>query len=346
MSTSKKTNFAYTIVSSPEHDFAGHPENAARFQHFDLLEKLASEERLLEVQSSPASMDAVSSVHHPSYLEALQEVVGKGPAYVDYAPTYVTPASYEAALLSAGGALNVLDAVLQGQTEGGFALVRPPGHHATATRAMGFCLLNNIAIAARHAQKQGFQRVMIVDIDVHHGNGTQEILENDPEILYLSTHQSGIYPGTGFLHDTGTEAGENSVVNIPLPARAGDEVFMTVVQRVIHPLADRFSPDVMLVSAGFDAHWRDPLAGLQLTSTGYYQIASLLAEIVREHCPGKVFVVLEGGYDPKAIVHSAMAIIQGLRHAELPSDPIGSAPYPEPDVDDLIDTVLSLHDLR
>ncbi len=346
MSTSKKPNFAYTIVPSPDHDYAGHPENAGRFQHFDLLEKLAGEEHFLKVQSSPASMDAVSSVHHPRYLEALQEVVGKGPAYVDYAPTYVTPASYEAAFLSAGGALNVLDSVLLGQAEGGFALVRPPGHHATATKAMGFCLFNNIAIAARHAQERGFQRVMIVDIDVHHGNGTQEILEDDPDILYLSTHQSGIYPGTGMLHDTGTEEGENSVVNIPLPARAGDEVFQNIFRRVVHPLAKRFSPDVMLVSAGFDAHWRDPLAGLQLSSPGYYQIASLLAQIVQEHCPGKVFVVLEGGYDPKAIVYSAMAVIQGLRHTNLPSDPMGSAPYPEPDADSLIDTVRSLHDLR
>ncbi|MGD8814646.1 MAG: histone deacetylase [Anaerolineales bacterium] len=346
MSVKHDPTFAYTIVPSHDHDFAGHPENARRFQHFDLLLELASEEDLLEVQTSPALMDAVTDVHPPSYMEALQDIVEKGPAYIDYAPTYVTPASYEAAMLSAGGTLNVLDAVLLGEANGGFALVRPPGHHATATKAMGFCLLNNIAIAARHAQKQGFQRVMIVDIDVHHGNGTQEILENDPDILYLSTHQSGIYPGTGMLHDTGTEKGENSVVNIPLPARAGDAAFESVVQRVIHPLAQRFSPDVLLVSAGFDAHWRDPLAGLQLTGTGYFKIASMLSEIVEEHCPGKVFVVLEGGYDPKAIVHSAMAIIQGLRQTEAPVDPVGPAPYPESDAGSVIETVLSLHHLR
>jgi len=346
MSISNKGSFAYTIVRSPDHDFAGHPENAARFQHFDRLRQLARKHEFLEVQASPAPLEAITAVHPQSYLDALMESVEGGPAYIDYAPTYVTPASFEAALTAAGGTLNVLETVLIGHAQAGFALVRPPGHHATATTAMGFCLINNVAIAARQAQKQGFQRVMIVDIDVHHGNGTQAIVESDPDVLYISTHQAGIYPGTGQLDDIGPRDGNTSVVNIPLPARAGDQAFEAVAQRVIRPLATRFSPDVLLVSAGFDTHWCDPLAGLQLSTTGYFRLACLLAEIAGEHCNGKVLAVLEGGYDPEALVHSAMAVIQGLRGESEPDDHLGPAEYPEADANALIEAIISLHDLH
>ncbi len=343
MPKSSRGTFAYTIVASPDHDLAGHPENPGRFQHFNLLRQFAQEENLLEVQASSAPMEAVTAVHPQSYLDALLKAIEASPAYIDYAPTYVTPASFDAALKSAGGTLNVLDAVLLGNARAGFALVRPPGHHTTADTAMGFCLINNIAVAARQAQKQGYQRLMIVDIDVHHGNGTQAIFESDPDVLYISTHQSGSYPGTGQLNDIGPESGNASVVNIPLPARAGDAAFEAVTQRVIIPLAARFVPDLLLISAGFDAHWRDPLAGLQLSTAGYHRLASLLAEMAEEHCDGKILVVLEGGYDPEALVYSVMAVIQGLRGAAQPDDPLGPARFAETDVSSLIDSVLSLH---
>ncbi len=344
MAKSNKETFAYTIIPSPGHDLASHPENSGRFQQFDLLRQLALKEELLEVQFSPAPLEAITAVHPQSYLDALLRAVEDSPAYIDYAPTYITPASFEAALNSAGGTLNVLESVLLGRARSGFAIGRPPGHHATPTKAMGFCLLNNVAIAARQAQEQGCQRVMIVDIDVHHGNGTQAIFEHDPEVLYVSTHQSGIYPGTGLLNDMGPDD-NGSVVNIPLPARAGDATFETIAQQVIKPLAARFVPELLLISAGFDAHWRDPLGGLQLSTAGYHRVASLLMEIAEEHCEGKVIVVLEGGYDPEALVYGVMAVIQGLRGADFPDDPVGPAPFPESDASSVIQSVLTLHDL-
>jgi acetoin utilization deacetylase AcuC-like enzyme len=345
MPQSPNGKFFYAIVPSPDHDLSGHPENAGRFNRFDLLRDMGSKEGLQEVESSPAPLEAVTSVHPTSYLDALREAVEEGPAYIDYAPTYVTPASFDAALNAAGGTLNVLEAVLSEPLRGGFALVRPPGHHATATRAMGFCLFNNVAIAARHCQKQGYQRVMIVDLDVHHGNGTEAIFENDPNVLYVSTHQSGIYPGTGQLDDIGHGEGRGSIVNIPLPGRAGDTAFEDIAERVLTPLAERFSPAVLLISVGFDAHWNDPLAGLQLSCSGYHFLASKLASIATEHCEGRVLAVLEGGYDPEALVHGVMAVIQGLRGAPTPDDPLGASPMPEADASALIDAVISMHDL-
>jgi len=345
MPESSSGKFFYTIVSSPGHNLAGHPENAGRFKRFDLLRELAENEGLEEVESTPASLEAVTSVHPQNYLEALREAVEQGPAYIDYAPTYVTPASYEAAFNAAGGTLNILDSLLLGEKRTGFALVRPPGHHATSARAMGFCLFNNVAIAARYCQKQGFQRVMIVDIDVHHGNGTQAIFESDPDVLYVSTHQSGIYPGTGMLEDTGLGEGTGSVVNIPLPARAGDAAFERICDRILAPLAERFSPAVLLISVGFDAHWHDPLAGLQLSCAGYHMLASKLAHIAGVHCRGNVLAVLEGGYDPEALAHGVVAVIQGLRGAAKPDDPLGVSPMPEADASALIDAVVSLHNL-
>jgi acetoin utilization deacetylase AcuC-like enzyme len=345
MPKSNEGSFAYAIVPSPGHDMASHPENAGRFMHFDLLRQLALDEGLLEVQITPAPMEAITVVHPQSYLDTLLKAIEESPVYIDYAPTYVTPASFEAALNSAGATLNVLDAVLEGRARAGFSIGRPPGHHATATRAMGFCLLNNVAIAARQAQKQGLQRVMIVDIDVHHGNGTQAILEHDPDVLYVSTHQSGIYPGTGVMNDIGPDADNATVANIPLPARSGDSTFETVIQQVIKPLAARFVPEILLISAGFDAHWRDPLAGLQLSTAGYHRLASMLAEIADEHCAGRVIVVLEGGYDPEALLHSVIAVIQGLRGSGMPDDPLGPAPFPDADASSVIQSVLALHDL-
>lgn len=345
MTNSNRNALAFSIVPSPKHDLAGHPENAGRFKYFDMLREMALRESLLELQGTSAPLSAIHAVHPQSYLDFLLQAVEHGPTFIDHGETYVTPASFEAALNAAGATLDLLEAVISGRARAGFALVRPPGHHAAATTAMGFCLLNNVAIAARQAQKRGCQRVMIVDFDVHHGNGTQALLESNPHVLYVSTHQSGIYPGSGQLHDAGPERGNASVVNIPLPARAGDRAFESITQRVFGPLAERFSPDILLISAGFDAHWRDPLAELQLSAAGYHRMASLLAEIAQEHCDGRVLVVLEGGYDPEALVYSVMAVIQGLRGDELQDDPLGPARFPESDAESVIELVCSVHGL-
>jgi acetoin utilization deacetylase AcuC-like enzyme len=210
---------------------------------------------------------------------------------------------------------------------------------------MGFCLLNNIALAARRAQVLGLRRVLIVDFDVHHGNGTQAATETDPDILYLSTHQMGIYPGSGAIHDTGSGPGAGSVVNIPLPGGAGDRAFTQIAERAIAPLAERFAPQILLVSAGFDAHWRDPLAGLQLTIAGYHALGRTLAQIARAHCEGRIVVALEGGYDPQVVAEGIFAIALAISGLELVHDPIGAAPQPEPEVSQALDQLARTHRL-
>jgi acetoin utilization deacetylase AcuC-like enzyme len=303
---------AYTCVPSPRHQLADHPENAGRFP---LLERAVEELPGAEKEAiiaSPAPYERVAAVHSPAYLEALSEACQHGPAIIDYAPTYVTPESYNAAFAAAGGALTVLERVLSQPGTTGFALVRPPGHHALAERAMGFCLLNNIAIAAFAALDSGMQRVMIVDFDVHHGNGTQALTEADPRLLYISTHQEGIYPGTGYEAESGIGPGEGTVINMPLPAGTGDQGFRQAWEAVICPAGERFNPELILVSAGFDSHWRDPLANFQLTETGFARLATDLLGLSRLTAQGRLLFVLEGGYDPPALAGSVRACFQAL----------------------------------
>ena len=275
----------------------------------------------------------------------MEQAAARGPGFVDYGDTYVTPASYQAALEAAGGAIAIVTAVAEGRASSGFALVRPPGHHASATRASGFCLMNNIAIATRYAQSLGFHRVMIVDFDVHHGNGTQDLFEQDPSVLYLSTHQSGIYPGTGGLNEVGRGEGTGSVVNIPLPPRAGDQAFASITELVIAPVAERFSPDILLISAGFDAHWNDPLAGLQLTNSGYSELGKSLVELAETLCQGRIIYLLEGGYDPQDLYDNIMAIMHTLAGVSPPDDRLGPAPFPESSINDLLANIRGIHGL-
>ena len=341
----KKPTCVYAVVSSPEHDLPTHPENAARFSRFEEVIHYAAARNMHAIEPRPASAAAVTAVHPATYLQALEEAAAQGPAYIDLAPTYVTPASYLSAINAAGAVLEIVDHVLSGKAEMGFALIRPPGHHATPTRAMGFCLLNNVAIAARYAQSRGARRVMIVDFDVHHGNGTQDVFESDPDVLYLSTHQWGIYPGSGEMGDTGRGRAAGNVINIPLPGGAGDQAFAAIADGIILPAGRRFAPDVIIVSAGFDAHWADPLAGLQLSCAGFYQLASRLTELALATCQGRLVLSLEGGYDPSALAASIVAILAGIGGNSPPPDAIGPAPASEPDVSDLVANVAALHRL-
>jgi acetoin utilization deacetylase AcuC-like enzyme len=340
-----KDLIAYALVPSLEHDMEGHPENPGRFAQLAIPERLPFAERMLRMQPLPDIEESILAVHPASFLEALKKAATRGPAYIDPAPTYVTPGSYQAALRSAGGVLATLDAIISGKATSGFALTRPPGHHATPTRAMGFCLLNNIAIATRFAQRNGRERVAIIDIDVHHGNGTQDIFEADGDVLYLSTHQRGIYPGTGHLEETGRGEGRGSLVNIPLPALAGDQAFAEISTQVIEPICERFSPQLILVSCGFDSHWMDPLASLQLTSKGYYQIACKLIGLAKNCCQGAILFVLEGGYDPAAVAQSAAFVLHALAGSHPPPDALGDAPYGCPDISSILNTVRSIHNL-
>jgi len=323
----------------------GHPECPERLD--SLSEWLAREtgaERL-RVESRPVSTEQLHRVHSPSYVSALAAACLQGPGYIDPAPTYVTPDSYEAALLAAGGTIGVLDAILDGSAHAGFAVVRPPGHHATPDRAMGFCLLNNVAIAARHAQSRGFPRVAVFDFDVHHGNGSQAVFEADPDVLYISTHQEGIYPLTGWPEEIGVGAGNGTVINIPLPTGTGDKGLLRVLDRIVIPAAARFRPDVILVSAGFDAHWHDPLAGLQMTTTGYGSVARGLLELANESCAGRILFTLEGGYDREVVAEGVLACLAVMSGRQSPLNRLGPALHSEPAIDDRIDRAIAIHSL-
>jgi acetoin utilization deacetylase AcuC-like enzyme len=336
---------AFTIVPSPTHLDPSHPEHPRRLEGLSQAVVGAFGGALLAVSAAPADEEAILAVHPRAHLDFLRDACAQAPAIIDYAPTYVSPDSYACAVQAAGGTLEVLRAVLDGRATSGFAAVRPPGHHATPGRAMGFCLLNNIAIAARAAQQAGVEKVMIVDFDVHHGNGTQEVFEGDRTVLYFSSHQHGIYPGTGRLDERGIGSGQGFNVNLPLPASAGDEAFGQIAAEILLPLAERFTPDILLVSAGYDAHWMDPLANLQLTTMGFHRLAGSLMEIARTHCGGRAVFVLEGGYDPAVIREGVLASIAAMAGSPVPLDRLGPAPAPQADVAHLLRAAQVLHGL-
>jgi acetoin utilization deacetylase AcuC-like enzyme len=333
------------IVPSPSHVDPTHPEHPRRLQGAEDAIRMRFEKSLLLVDGEPASEEVLLRVHTPAHLDFLQRACAQAPAIIDYAPTYVSPDSLACARQAAGAVLAVVDAVLDGRASGGFAAIRPPGHHAPSDRAMGFCLLNNIAIAARAAQARGVGRVMIVDFDVHHGNGTQSIFDEDPSVLYLSTHQYGIYPGTGDALDRGLGRGSGFTVNVPLPAGAGDGAFERVETAILRPAAERFRPDLILVSAGFDAHWRDPLAGLVWTTGGIRRFAGSLVEAAERLCGGRIAFVLEGGYDPPAVLEGILACLAALRSSPLPLDELGAGPAPETDASSAVDRAADIHNL-
>jgi acetoin utilization deacetylase AcuC-like enzyme len=283
----------------------GHPERPKRLTAIrDGLERSGTLARLLSITPEAAPLEALARVHDESYVEALERVCARAPVRLD-PDTGVSEGSWAAALLSAGGGLAAVDAVMEGRARSAFVCTRPPGHHAERDRAMGFCLFNNIAVAARHAQhRHGVKRVAIVDWDVHHGNGTQHIFDADDTVLYLSTHQWPFYPGTGARGERGRGPGLGTTINLPLPAGSGDEEYARLFETVVIPALESFQPGLLLISAGFDAHERDPLAGMALTTPGYGKLTTLLRDAARGLCDGRLVSLLEGGYDLDALAAS------------------------------------------
>lgn len=266
---------------------------------------------LERLDARDASDDDLAAAHAPAYIDTLTRLSGHHAA-ID-ADTYLAPASVPAARRAAGATIAMVDAMLApGGAKIGAALVRPPGHHATHDRAMGFCILNNVAVAAHYALRRGVQRVAIIDWDVHHGNGTQDIFEQDQRVLYVSLHESPLYPGTGLSTETGEGEGVGYTVNIPLSEGATDAVYRLAFQQVVLPVVALFSPELVLVSAGFDAHERDPLASMRLTAAGYGFMASALRGVAEESAKGRIGLVLEGGYDLAAIESSLLASVRGI----------------------------------
>jgi acetoin utilization deacetylase AcuC-like enzyme len=311
-----------------DHAYRGHPEAPERVEVIrQALVRQGWWEKYPQLAPIVLSAGLVQSVHTPSYLNLLEMTSRRG-GFLD-ADTYVTPHSWQLAHQAAGGAVAVAEAVWDGHARRGFALCRPPGHHACRGQGMGFCLLNNIALAAEGLiQHKGVHRIAIIDLDLHHGNGTQDIFWERSEVLYISTHQSPLYPGTGRIEETGHGDGEGYTANMPLPPGSGDEAFRTVMGRLIVPLLDRYRPEMLLISYGFDVHWSDPLGHLLLSAQGLRQLFTALASWADQNCSGKISVVLEGGYNLEAAEACTLSAISALLAAEY-QDPMGPAPYRE-----------------
>lgn len=306
----------------------GHPERPERVEAMRrALEEMGRWQPYPKLPPVEAPAAVLEAVHEPGYLKVLQRACARGQR-LDM-DTYTTHESWDLAVNAAGGALAVCRAVWNGEARRGFALTRPPGHHATRGQGMGFCLLNNIALAAEDLlQNAGAQRLAIIDYDQHHGNGTQDIFYARGDVFYFSTHQSPHYPGTGRVDEIGVGDGVGMTANFPLPAYSGDTAFVTVTDELILPLLNRFAPEMILVSYGFDPHWRDPLGSLLLTAGGYKSLIDKLCAWAEIHCGGRVALVLEGGYD----LQSAAACTQGVTAALLSQgwdDPLGVPPRPE-----------------
>jgi acetoin utilization deacetylase AcuC-like enzyme len=331
-----------------EHDYPGHPENAERIRAvWRGLDDSGLGARMESLEPEAVGTEWVLAVHSAGYLQSLRRVSATPRITFLDADTYAGPDALAIALLSAGGAVAVVDGILSGSADNGLAAVRPPGHHAMPSRAMGFCLLGNVAIAARYAQRQyGIDRILIVDYDVHHGNGTEAMFYDDPSVLYVSTHQYPFYPATGAAPDIGTGKGEGSTVNIPLPAGSGDANYATVFEQILWPSAERFAPQLILVSVGFDAYIEDPLAGMRLTLSGYSHLAAEVIRMAQQFCEGKVAFLLEGGYDLDAL-RSGVSNVARLLLGEPPTDPLGlpSDTRPDPGIGSLVAQLQHLHRL-
>jgi acetoin utilization deacetylase AcuC-like enzyme len=294
--------------------FAGrsHPERPERIEVMIQMAESLKRDHLLFRAPRAATREEVALCHRPDYIAVVERTSHLD--RFDFDPdTHTSRDSYQTALLAAGGVLTAAEAVLDGAAENAFAMVRPPGHHALPNRAMGFCFFNNVAITAEWLiRHKGFKRVMVIDWDLHHGNGTQDIFYDSSEVLYTSTHQFPHYPGTGSMQEVGAGEGLGYTVNAPMPAEYGDPEYLRIFDELIIPIGRAFQPQFILVSAGFDCHWRDPLGEMQVTEDGFTQMMRRIKRLAAECCGGKIVAALEGGYNLEAIANSGAAVIEEL----------------------------------
>ena len=329
-----------------QHDKPGHPENANRLRSIisELIEKKVFEQVEL-VKSRAANVEEITICHKKEYVEYVKEFSEKGGGYFD-PDTYSNKYSFESAAIAVGSSIDLTKSVISGKIKNGFALVRPPGHHALTNRSMGFCLFGTVAIAAKFALTQpGINKVSIVDFDVHHGNGTEALVGDDPNILFISSHQYPFYPGSGSITEIGTGDAEGTIVNIPLQAGVGDEGFRMIYEKIVIPSLERFNPDLILVSAGYDAHWDDPLANITLSLTGFDWISNKLIDVANKICDGKIVFFLEGGYNLDVLKYGVANSLHALLGIEGFEDPIGKAKISEEDVKKTIRELIKIHNL-
>ncbi len=330
------------------HTMEEHPESHHRLANLmPFLEKSGILADLTPLQGVMASREQLEQAHSGRLVEFIHRVVMAGGGFLDHGDTYATSESYDLARLAAGGVCQAVDRLMTGQARNGIALVRPPGHHAETHRVSGFCLFNNVAVAARHAQfVHGVQRVLVLDFDVHHGNGTQDIFYHDPSVLFISLHlfiPHYFYPGTGALYEVGSSLGHGYTLNVPLPPRVGDVGYGRIFRDIILPKVQAFQPELILVSAGYDAHWQDPLAMAGLTLTGYAHLARTLVEMANGLCNGRILFVLEGGYQHTALAYGILNTLYALLQRDEIKDPLGPMPRPEQDVTDLLNQLRQRH---
>ncbi len=331
-----------------EHDTGQHVEIAGRLEAIiSHLEQTGLKQQLELIKPRAASTEELSLVHHKQHVLHIQDVAQEGGGWLDL-DTVMSPNSYEAATYAAGGVIRATEAVMDGEVGSAFALVRPPGHHATPQRAMGFCLFNNVAIATKYAlAKYELERTLIIDFDVHHGNGTQDAFYDSPQVLYISTHQYPHYPGTGSIEETGSRVARGTTVNIPLPAGCGNAEYLEVFEQIIVPVARRFKPQLVLVSAGYDLHWADGIARMQVSVAGFARMVSIIKGLADELCSGHLVFTLEGGYNLSALADSVKATFDVLLGNTEIKDPLGQSPrrFETPNIAPLIKAIKEIHDL-
>jgi acetoin utilization deacetylase AcuC-like enzyme len=331
------------------HDTGEHPERIARMQAIArAIEADGLSRRAPLREPEAASAGQLTRIHATGYVATIDRIARGGGGRLDV-DTVASSGSYQAAVRAAGGAIAATTAVVTGQAQRAFSIARPPGHHALADHAMGFCFFNNIAIAAREAQAvHRIGRIAIVDVDVHHGNGTQDAFADDPTILFASLHQFPFWPGSGALHETGVGAGIGATLNMPLPAGCGDPEYLAAIDRVVAPKVRAHRPELMLVSIGYDAHWADPLAQMRLSIAGYVAIVERLVALADELCDGRIALMLEGGYSLEALGHGVVATARSLL-GDPWQDPLGPPPGPARDhvatLGPLLDAARQIHGL-
>lgn len=307
-----RTAFVYHPIFMEHFTGPGHPERPERLTIIlNAIESAGLKDVLKNLTPCACPLEYVRAAHTERLINQIKSLCGPSLQHID-SDTAVSEKSFEVALYAAGAGIAAADAIMAGEADNAFCAVRPPGHHAESDRAMGFCLFNNVAIAARYLQKaKGVEKILIVDWDVHHGNGTQDIFYDDPSILYFSSHQYPYYPGTGSMQEGGSGKGETFTVNAPMRAGCGDREYQQVYSKMLSPVAEVFKPDFILVSAGFDAHEDDPLASMRLTDEGFGWLTRLVVELAEKHCGGRLISMLEGGYG-QALGTSSIAHLRAL----------------------------------